>query len=158
MKCPVCSTPNTRVVESRVTEGGAMVRRRRECVNPDCRSRFTTYERASEPPLVVVKKDNRRELFDARKIRLGMLKACEKRPIELKQIDDAIARIENDLRAEQVTEVRANELGNRVMEELRRLDDVAYIRFASVYQEFDNAKRFAEVLAALSSEHSHSTD
>jgi len=135
-----------------------MVRRRRECVNAECRNRFTTYERAIEPPLVVIKKDNRRELFDARKIRLGMLKACEKRPIELKQIDDAITRIEDDLRAEQVLEVRAKDLGNRVMEELRRLDDVAYIRFASVYQEFDNAKRFAEVLAALSSEQHHDTD
>jgi transcriptional repressor NrdR len=127
-----------------------MVRRRRECVSKSCRNRFTTYERAIDPPLVVIKKNNRREMFDSRKIRMGMLKACEKRPIELRQIDEAIERIENGLRAEQVTEVRVKELGNRVMEELRGLDDVAYIRFASVYQEFDNAKRFAEILAALS--------
>ena len=150
MNCPVCSEPNTRVVESRVTEGGALVRRRRECVSKSCRNRFTTYERAIDPPLVVIKKNNRREMFDSRKIRMGMLKACEKRPIELLQVDEAIERIENGLRAEQVMEVRVKELGNRVMEELRRLDDVAYIRLASVYQEFDNAKRFAEILAALS--------
>jgi len=119
-------------------------------VSKSCRNRFTTYERAIDPPLVVIKKNNRREMFDSRKIRMGMLKACEKRPIELLQVDEAIERIENGLRAEQVMEVRVKELGNRVMEELRRLDDVAYIRFASVYQEFDNAKRFAEILAALS--------
>ena len=123
------------------------MRRRRQCSK--CRYRFTTYERISVQPLIVIKKDGRRELFDRGKVEMGMIKACEKRPIPLERISQAASSIEEELRRRSVREVTSKEVGQFVMDKLLELDDVAYIRFASVYQEFDDARKFAEALAAL---------
>jgi len=114
-----------------------------------CQHRFTTYERIALEPLVVIKKDGRRELFDRGKVETGMMKACEKRPIPYEAIQKAAAEIEEELRRRGLKEVTSREIGRRVMDKLLKLDDVAYIRFASVYQEFDDAHRFAEALAKL---------
>lgn len=148
MKCPFCGKPNTRVMESRETDAGAVIRRRRACDH--CDNRFTTYERALDIPLVVLKKNGHREAFDVHKVQMGMQKACEKRPISQDRIQQAAEEIELDLRNGTSSEVSSREVGDRVMEKLRAMDDVAYVRFASVYQEFDDAKKFAEVLAVLS--------
>lgn len=137
----------TKVTDTRLTEQGLAVRRRRQCLK--CQHRFTTYERIALEPLVVIKKDGRRELFDRGKIETGMMKACEKRPIPYEAIQKAAAEIEEELRRRGVKEVTSREIGRRVMDKLLRLDDVAYIRFASVYQEFDDARKFAEALARL---------
>lgn len=146
MKCPLCRSA-TKVTDTRLTEQGLAVRRRRQCLK--CQHRFTTYERIALEPLVVIKKDGRRELFDRGKIETGMMKACEKRPIPYEAIQKAAAEIEEELRRRGVKEVTSREIGRRVMDKLLRLDDVAYIRFASVYQEFDDARKFAEALARL---------
>lgn len=147
MKCLVCGFSESKVLESRVTEGGSVIRRRRECLQ--CTARFTTYERALEMPLIVTKKDRTREAFDRRKVQMGMVKACEKRPISLERIEQAASEIETELRNEPSAEVSAAKVGEKVMEKLLQIDDVAYVRFASVYKEFDDAKKFAEVLAVL---------
>ncbi|NCO36814.1 MAG: transcriptional regulator NrdR [Armatimonadetes bacterium CG2_30_59_28] len=149
MKCSACECTESKVLESRVTEAGSAIRRRRECFG--CRRRFTTYERAQEMPLVVIKKNGTRESFDRGKVQIGMVKACEKRPIGLERIEQAVEQIETTLRNEEPSsEVSSSRVGQKVMEHLLRMDDVAYIRFASVHKEFDDAKKFAEVLAALS--------
>ncbi|MCS7254443.1 MAG: transcriptional regulator NrdR [Armatimonadota bacterium] len=146
MKCPLCGSA-TKVTDTRLTELGMAVRRRRQCLK--CQHRFTTYERIALEPLVVIKKDGRRELFDRGKVETGMMKACEKRPISYEAIQKAAAEIEEELRKRGVREVTSREIGRRVMDKLLKLDDVAYIRFASVYQEFDDAHKFAEALAKL---------
>lgn len=146
MKCPLCGG-GTRVTDTRLTEQGQVVRRRRQCSK--CKHRFTTYERVALEPLIVIKKDGRRELFDRGKVEMGMMKACEKRPVPYEAIRQAAAEIEEEFRRKGVREVTSKEVGRRVMDKLLALDDVAYIRFASVYQEFDDARRFAEALAKL---------
>ena len=150
MKCQKCSWDDTRVLDSRLTDEGTAVRRRREC--PKCAARFTTYERPALHPydyLVVTKKDGRQELFDRNKIEFGIMKSCEKRPVTVEEVRQAVNDIETSMRNPGVREVRSIDIGEAVMEKLRILDDVAYIRFASVYQEFEDAHRFAETLAAL---------
>jgi len=142
VKCPFCNAPDSRVVDSRDTEDGRAVRRRRECSR--CGRRFTTYERREDTSISVVKKDGRREPFDRRKILAGILKACEKRPVSRDAIEAAVSNIEAELQNQLLTEVTAAEIGDMVMSWLKTVDDVAYVRFASVYKEFGNVRRFLE--------------
>ncbi|MGE5485461.1 MAG: transcriptional regulator NrdR [Ignavibacteriales bacterium] len=147
MNCPYCGRPDTNVLDSRPTEGGSAVRRRREC--PACQKRFTTYERPEEQPVLVVKKDGRRETFNRAKILGGMIKACEKRPIPLNVLEQAASEIERDLRTSLKGEISSEEIGERVMEKLKGIDEVAYVRFASVYRQFKDVGTFLEELEGL---------
>lgn len=150
MRCPYCDSDNSRVVESRTGEEGATIRRRRECTNEDCGRRFTTYERVEQQPLLVVKKDASREEFSRDKLFRGLLKACEKRPISVDQVDTVVSEIERTLRMEFEREVASSVIGERVMDALKRLDGVAYVRFASVYREFRDVETLAtEVLSLI---------
>jgi transcriptional repressor NrdR len=148
MKCPYCASPNSRVVDSRPAEDGAILRRRRHC--DTCHLRFSTHERVLEQPLVVVKKDGRREEFNAEKLRGGIVKACNKRSISTDTISRTVFDIEQELRAEFSSEIDVARVGEIVMEKLFDLDQVAYVRFASVYQRFDDVKRFAQILERIS--------
>lgn len=134
MRCPYCRHEDTKVLDSRATEEGASVRRRRACEH--CKRRFTTYERWEESPLLVVKKDGRREPFQRQKLLSGLVTACEKRPIPLRVLEDIVDDIERTLRQEGESEVTSRAIGEAVMERLRTVDGVAYVRFASVYREF----------------------
>ena len=147
MKCPSCGSIDTRVIDSRPAEDGLVLRRRRLC--EACESRFTTYERVLEAPLVIVKRDGRREDFNAAKLRGGIIKACNKRMVSMDAINDLAANIEKTLRAETKSEIDTDRLGEMVMERLFQLDQVAYVRFASVYQRFDDVKRFAQLLERM---------
>ena len=147
MICPFCSNERTRVVDKRETGSGTVTRRRRECL--ECGKRFTTYERVETLDLYVIKKDGRREPYDRQKLRIGMLKACEKRPISQETINRIIDKIENELRRLKSIEIRSEIVGEKVMRELRKLDKVAYIRFASVYREFADITDFQKELREL---------
>ncbi|UCD56255.1 MAG: transcriptional repressor NrdR [Candidatus Hydrogenedentota bacterium] len=147
MKCPFCAHPDDKVVDSRTIKDGELIRRRRECLS--CAKRFTTYERIEEIPLMVVKKDGRREPFDRSKIVIGVLKACEKRPIGIEQIEDLVDRLEKSINRSMEKEVSSETIGSMVMEELRHLDEVAYVRFASVYRQFKDIDEFMDVLKTL---------
>ncbi|WAH38835.1 transcriptional regulator NrdR [Alicyclobacillus dauci] len=149
MKCPYCDAENTRVVESRPGEDGTTIRRRRECVAEDCGRRFTTYERLEQRPLMVVKKDMEREEFSREKLYRGLMKACEKRPISAEQVESVCADIERTLRMEFEREVPSSVVGERVMEALKELDGVAYVRFASVYREFRDVETLAQEVLSL---------
>ena len=150
MRCPYCGTDNSRVVESRAGEDGVTIRRRRECANDVCARRFTTYERVEQRSLMVVKKDAQREEFSRDKLYRGAIRACEKRPISADTIESLVQGIERDLRLEYEREVPSSVIGERVMEALRGLDGVAYVRFASVYREFRDVETLAkEVLSLL---------
>jgi transcriptional repressor NrdR len=144
MKCPFCGTLDSKVIDSRLSKEGDITRRRRECDH--CQKRFTTYERVEETLPLVVKKDGRREPYDHAKIVGGILKACEKRPISVEVIEKIVARIESDLVEKGEREVPASALGERVMEELKVLDDVAYVRFASVYRSFKDIGEFVDLI------------
>lgn len=146
MKCPFCGHDDSKVLESRHTEEGS-IRRRRECVA--CGKRFNTYERLEVPPLIVVKKDGRREGFDRDKLLSGVLRSCEKRPVALAQIEALVDEVERELRSSLDKEVPSVVIGERVMERLRLLDGVAYVRFASVYREFKDVNEFREQLEQL---------
>jgi len=150
MKCPFCGSMDTRVLDSRPTLDGTAIRRRREC--SFCGKRFTTYERYEEAPVLVVKKDGRREKFDREKIKNGMIKACEKRPVTYEQIEEAVNRICLKLREEGSFEVETKRIGELVMEELKKLDQVAYVRFASVYRDFREVDQFLEIVKELKRE------
>ncbi len=147
MICPTCSEPDTRVIDSRVVEGGTGVRRRRECVS--CRKRFTTFERYEREPLLVVKKNGQRELFDRGKILAGLLKAVEKRSISMEKLEDITGEIEKSIHEEGYDEVPSTRIGELVMEKLKALDQVAYVRFASVYREFRDVDQFMDILSTL---------
>ncbi|MDD2486192.1 MAG: transcriptional regulator NrdR [bacterium] len=147
MKCPFCQHLESKVSDSRLVEDGDAVRRRRECL--ECGKRFTTYERLDEIPLLVVKKDGRLEVFNHNKIITGVFKACEKRPIGLETIEDLVDSIERELRNRTDHEVTSKRIGEMVMERLRELDEVAYVRFASVYREFRDASKFIQILKNL---------
>lgn len=148
MRCPYCQHPETRVVDSRPTDDGTAVRRRREC--PACGRRCTTYERIESDALLrVVKRDGRLEAFDRRKVLQGMLIACEKRPVPSEQLEAAVNRVHQALLAEGEREVSSRRIGELVMEELRRLDQVAYVRFASVYRQFADIGEFAAEVARM---------
>ena len=144
MRCPFCAHPESRVLDSRPADEGATIRRRRECVS--CAKRFTTYERIDEAPLVVVKKDSRRELFDRNKLLNGLIKACEKRPISVERLEKLVVEIEKELRNKMESEVSSSVIGELVMNWLRDEDEVAYVRFASVYREFQDIDSFREEL------------
>jgi transcriptional repressor NrdR len=147
MRCPHCSQLDSRVVDSRPVEDGACIRRRRECER--CGRRFTTYEKVDDVPLMVVKKDGRREPFDARKILMGLTKACEKRPVPLPRLEESVRGIETQLRNQGEREVPSQVIGELVMERLREIDDIAYVRFASVYRQFKDLSRFRDELEKL---------
>lgn len=144
MKCPFCGHPETQVVETRVSEDGDFVRRRRQC--SACDKRFTTYERPDVNYPVVVKKDGSRADFDAGKVRASMMLALRKRPVSIEQIDDALLRIEQRLLASAQREIPSHKLGELVMRELKKLDKVAYVRFASVYRSFEDVEEFRQLL------------
>jgi transcriptional repressor NrdR len=146
MQCPYCGS-DSKVLDSRQTEEGRAVRRRRECLG--CMRRFTTYEKVEEMPLVVVKKDGRREPFEQSKIRRGILTACEKRPVSMEVVDELVHSIERDIRSNLVREVESRVIGEMVMDRLREIDEVAYVRFASVYRQFKDLERFREELERL---------
>lgn len=147
MKCPFCDELEDKVVDSRMAKEGEVIRRRRECIG--CRRRYTTYERVEEILPVVVKKDGRRESFDRAKILSGIKKACEKRPISTATIEDAADRIEKRIQEMGESEIKSRVVGEEVMKELHQLDQVAYVRFASVYREFKDIDQFMDELKIL---------
>lgn len=147
MKCPYCGYEETQVIDTRETESLEATRRRRECLK--CSKRFTTYERVEEADIIVVKKEGKRERFERQKVLNGILKACEKRPIPLEKIEKVVDDVESDLRKRDSVEVESKVVGEIVMKKLKTLDKVAYIRFASVYREFEDLDRFEEELEKL---------
>lgn len=147
MKCPYCNYEETQVIDSRDTENLEATRRRRECSK--CNKRFTTYERLEEADIVVVKKEGKRERFERQKLINGIMKACEKRPIPLEKIEKLVDEVESDLRKRDSVEVDSKTIGKIAMRKLKSLDKVAYVRFASVYLEFDDLARFEEELDKL---------
>jgi transcriptional repressor NrdR len=151
MNCPFCGHPDNRVVDSRDVRNGLEVRRRRECA--ECEQRFTTYERVDELPTTVVKRDGRRESFDREKLLNGLLRACEKRPVPRRELVSIVDSVETTLSAREVREMSTEEIGGLVIEELRRLDQVAYVRFASVYRRFEDVNQFMDELKTLLIKH-----
>lgn len=147
MKCPFCSYNDSRVIDSRAVEDGITIRRRREC--PNCGRRFTTYEKYEETPLVVSKKDGRRELFDAKKLLGGLLKAFEKRPVSYEKVQEIADSIERELRMSGETEIESAKIGELVMQYLEDTDQIAYVRFASVYRQFADVKNFMQELERI---------
>ncbi|MGE5586361.1 MAG: transcriptional regulator NrdR [Bacillota bacterium] len=150
MKCPYCGHPDSRVVDSRATDEGSAIRRRRECVS--CERRFTTYEVVDEVPLMVVKKDGRREPFNRNKILTGLMKACQKRPVPMGVLEGITGDVERELRGRLEREVSSRDIGEMVIRRLRDLDKVAYVRFASVYREFKDIDTFMDELKKLLNE------
>ncbi len=150
MKCPRCGHGDNKVVDSRVGKDGDVIRRRRECLS--CRVRFTTYERIEEELPLVVKRDGRREPFDRQKILTGILKACEKRPVSYASIERVVEALEGEFQASGEKEISSVQIGERVMSELLKLDDVAYVRFASVYRQFKDISQFVEEIKSLIAE------
>lgn len=148
MKCPFCADAESKVVDKRETEDDKVTRRRRECLS--CKKRYTTYERIETVNLVVIKKNETRQQFDRSKIVKGLIKACEKRPITMDQIEKAASEIEAELSASGKKEIHTEDIGEVIMDKLKSLDDVAYIRFASVYREFADLKSFEQALKKLS--------
>lgn len=144
MKCPYCASLDSKVVDSRHSEDGLSIRRRRECLN--CQKRFTTYETVESLPLIVVKKDNSRQAFDRNKILNGMVRACEKRPVALADLEAAAADIEQILQNSLEREISTERIGELVMERLKPLDEVSYVRFASVYRQFKDINSFMQEL------------
>ncbi len=150
MRCPFCGYEDTRVLDSRELSEGRAIRRRREC--PQCHARFTTYERYETGPITVIKKDGRREKFDRKKILNGLLKAFEKRPITVDDMERIVDNIVSQLQKSGTLEVPSELIGKLVMEELKKVDQVAYVRFASVYKDFREIDQFIEVIKELRSE------
>ena len=147
MKCPFCGEVDNKVIDSRLSKDANATRRRRECI--DCSRRFTTYERVEEAPIMIIKKDDRREVFSREKVRSGIQRACQKRNISMNAIETFIEELERDLREIGEKEIPASIVGEKVMTKLHDLDDVAYVRFASVYREFKDVNDFAEELKNL---------
>ena len=147
MKCPFCSSENIKVIDSRPAEDNNAIRRRRQC--EACGRRFTTYEKIETIPFMVVKKDNTREPFDRSKIEAGVVHSCHKRPVSIQQINQMIDEIENQIFTMEDREVESSEIGELVMQKLKQLDEVAYVRFASVYREFKDVNTFMEELGKL---------
>ena len=147
MKCPFCGHPEDKVVDSREGKEGHVVRRRRECLS--CSRRFTTYERIDEIPFMVVKKDGRREPFDRTKLMTGLLRACEKRPVSMTALEKIVEEIETLVQESPEKELAASAIGERLMERLKEMDQVAYVRFASVYRQFGDLNEFMEELKGL---------
>ncbi|MCI5892293.1 MAG: transcriptional regulator NrdR [Clostridiales bacterium] len=148
MRCMYCGNTESKVVDSRSTDDGTAIRRRRECLS--CKKRFTTYEKIENVPIIVVKKDKSRQSFDRDKLERGILNACASRPVPLQTIDALIDEIESSLHNSLQREVSSEEIGEMVMDRLREIDEVAYVRFASVYKHFKDIETFQEELAKLS--------
>ncbi len=140
MKCPFCGTLDSKVIDSRSTEEGVSIRRRRECLK--CNKRFTTYEKVESIPIMVIKKDKRREPFDSSKIMRGLTRACEKRPISLDMIEDMVYKIETKIYNTLEREITSDQIGEMLLEQLKDVDEVAFIRFASVYRDFKDVETF----------------
>ena len=147
MRCPFCSHPESKVIDSRPAEEGASIRRRRECLA--CRKRFTTYETMECLPLVVVKKDGSRQSFDRNKVMAGLIRACEKRPVPYSTLEAMVGEIEQVLQNQMEREISSAQIGELVMERLKKLDEVAYVRFASVYRQFRDINTFMAELNKL---------
>jgi transcriptional repressor NrdR len=147
LKCPFCSFEESKVIDSRPTDEGERIRRRRECIS--CGKRFTTYEVIESVPVIVVKKDKSREVFDRNKLFNGMLKSCEKRPVSLETLETAVSDIEAVLQNSLDREVTSDRIGELAMEKLKNIDEVAYVRFASVYRQFKDINTFMDELAKL---------
>lgn len=147
MRCPYCQELDSRVIDSRSCEDGISIRRRRECVV--CKRRFTSYERVEERPLLVIKKEGICEPFDRNKLFNGISRACEKRPVSIEAIEKMVAQIETDLRDTNEREIRSMSIGEMVMDRLRSLDEVAYVRFASVYRQFADINSFISTIDQL---------
>ena len=147
MNCPYCGYTESKVIDSRPADEGASIRRRRECLS--CGKRFTTYETVESLPMVVVKKDGSRQSFDRRKVLSGMIRACEKRPVPLADLEKIAAEIEQDLQNSMEREISTTAIGEKVMDRLRTVDQVAYVRFASVYRQFKDIDTFMEEVSKL---------
>lgn len=147
MKCPYCSDDNTRVIDSRPADDNSSIRRRRQC--DVCGKRFTTYEKVETIPLIVIKKDKNREAYDRSKIEAGLVKSCHKRPVSIDQIERCLDEIENEIFNKEVREIESTEIGEIVMDKIKNLDAVAYVRFASVYREFKDVNTFMDELKKL---------
>lgn len=147
MKCPFCYVPESKVIDSRPADNGASIRRRRECIS--CGRKFTTYERVEDIVVMVIKKDGSRQAFERSKVMNGMLRACEKRPVSMEQIEEATASIEMQVYNKMNKEISSLEIGELVMEKLKELDDVAYVRFASVYRQFKDLNTFVDELQKM---------
>ena len=147
MKCIYCGCEESKVLDSRSTDDTNSIRRRRECLG--CGRRFTTYETVETTPILVVKNDGSRQPFDASKIKNGLIKACEKRPVSMAQIEEVVTNIEKNIQNQLLQEIRSAEIGEMVMEELKKLDEVAYVRFASVYRQFKDITSFKKLLEEM---------
>ena len=147
MKCFFCGNDDTKVIDKRETEDCSVTRRRRECLK--CEKRFTTYERAETGNILIIKKDGKRELFDREKLKRGIIRSCEKRDDTMEQIDALVEDVGHRLRNLQTTEVKSNKIGEMVMKKLRKLDKVSYIRFASVYKDFEDIESFKDAIEKL---------
>ncbi|MBP2071330.1 MAG: transcriptional repressor NrdR [Thermoanaerobacterium sp.] len=147
MKCPFCGYLDSKVIDSRPTDDSASIRRRRECIK--CGKRFTTYEKVEQVPILVIKKDLSREAYDRDKILKGMIKACEKRPVPIKKLEDLADEIERDIYNSYEKEITSAQIGEMVMEKLKNVDEVAYVRFASVYRQFKDINTFMDELKKL---------
>jgi transcriptional repressor NrdR len=147
MRCPFCDHSESKVIDSRESKNGLCIRRRRECLH--CERRFTTYEKIEEIPYMVVKKDGKRQRFDSQKLLQGLLKACEKRPVPVSKLEEIVEEIEANLQDRADKEIEASEVGQLVMDRLKALDKVAYVRFASVYREFKDVLEFKKELEVL---------
>ncbi len=147
MKCPYCEQPDTKVLDSRPVGDGGAIRRRRECLS--CEARFTTYERYEESKIRVIKKDGKREFFDRNKILDGLLKACEKRKVTNEDIENVVQNIEDKIRKSGKNEIPTSDIGDQIMKHLKTLDQVSYVRFASVYKEFRDLDHFLDEIKNL---------
>lgn len=147
MKCPFCSHGNTRVIDSRPADDNNSIRRRRVC--DDCGKRFTTYEKIETIPLIIIKKDNNRETYDRSKIEAGVLRACHKRPVSAQEITSLVDEVENEITSREEKEIASQVIGEMLMNKLKDLDAVAYVRFASVYREFKDVNTFMDELKKM---------
>lgn len=150
MRCPFCGYEDSKVVDTRPTDEGRIIKRRRECLK--CQKRFTTYEKVERQPVLVIKKDNRREEFDRNKILNGIIKACQKRPVSIEQMNKIVDEIENEIYNSMREEISSREIGEMVMEKLKKIDEISYVRFASVYRQFKDINTFIEELQKLLTE------
>lgn len=147
MKCPYCECTESKVIDSRPVDDGASIRRRRECLK--CEKRFTTYEQIESVPLVIIKKDGKREVYNRQKLINGILRACEKTPVSYSQVESLVSELETVLNSRIDKEIPSTEIGELVMEKLKKLNDIAYVRFASVYREFKDVSTFLDELNRL---------
>lgn len=149
LKCPYCGCEESKVMDSRSTDDNLAIRRRRECL--ECKKRYTTYEKVEDIPILVVKKDSSREYFDKSKIISGLVKSCQKRPVSRQQIEEMANEIEKVLSNKMLTEVKSEHIGEMIMEKLKSIDEISYVRFASVYRQFKDVNSFMEELKTLMS-------